>query len=153
MNMTDTIRQINSLRLNKVMGGNGGGQPSPTVPRIDFFYNGSTKFEASYSDPRVFPSLDAAVLYFTEKLPIAERTCGHFATWAHNSPNNWVLYVYFGPDVSDPNYSNPNYWMRFGEIKPEPYANIQEVIDGNEALKEMLVADETIIEVLDTSVI
>ena len=65
--MTDESIYINSLRLSR-LGGGSNSKIVPPYPFIQWFYNGSTRFEEDVNNPRVFNDLSGAVSYFTEKL-------------------------------------------------------------------------------------
>lgn len=143
--MKHRIFQTNSLRLNRLIGcGDHTHGPHP-----EWFYNGSLKFEEDENGPRVFQSLSGAVAYFTEKSYECERSRGQYVTWAEATANNWVLYVYIGPDTSDASYSNPKNWWPFGEARPEPYSQISEAINADKAFVEKLDAHYTIEEKLE----
>lgn len=142
--MNKMILQTNSLRLVKLLKDS----KVPADIAMNYFYNGSTKFGLTTNAPRVFPTLESAVQYFTENLPESERTRGQFVTFAYKDADNWVLYVYFGPDTSDENYSNLDYWKQFGETQEEPYTDLQEVISGNKELQELLDSDDQLQETL-----
>lgn len=124
--MTDTSIYTNSLRLVKLFGGNGGG--SSGGDSIAWFYNGSTKFEPNTSEPKVFNNLTNAVIYFTEKTELKDRTPGQVVTFALQEATNWVIFLYAPSDVSDENYSNPDNWKQFGEAV-DPATDVYEVLE------------------------
>ncbi len=143
--MTERIFQINSLRLNRVFGG----EQHSHGYHPEWFYNGSIKFENPTDGPRVFPNLTSAVEYFTEKSYECERVRGQYVTWAEKTTRNWVLYTYIGPDVTDASYSNPKNWLPFGEAISEPYTMIQENITATKGFEEKMNAHYSINEQLD----
>lgn len=146
--MVDKVLQVNSLRLNKIMCGSGIVSPIPTYSDFAWFYNGSTKFETSTDDVKVFEDLQEAVDYFTENTSRRERTRGQFVAFALENDENWVLYVYYGPDTSNKNYSDPKYWKEFCSKTPEISDIIQETLNSNKEIQEFLYSDIQLQEVL-----
>lgn len=145
--MTDESIYINSLRLSR-LGGGSNSKIVPPYPFIQWFYNGSTRFEEDVNNPRVFNDLSGAVAYFTEKTAENDRTIGQFITFAEGTRRNWVVYIYMGPNVSDENYSNYIFWHPFGATYIDPYTNIEEVLSADKAFQEALFANTVIQETL-----
>lgn len=144
--MIDMPRQINSLRLSRLFGGDG---PRPPLhPPVEWFYNGSVRFEKPGVGPRVFSTLEGAVQYFTEKLPIEGRCRGQRVTWAEGTSRNWVTYIYIGDDLLDESYSNPDNWVLESEIRVDDYTDIEEVIKSAKQYKEHILAKKEIQETL-----
>lgn len=129
-------------------GGCGGGGVDPHPHIMNWFYNGSTKFEDDVSNPRVFTDLSGAVAYFTEKTDKNDRTVGQFVTFAEGTRRNWVVFIYMGPNVDDENYSNYIFWHPFGEVRLDPYTDIDEVLSADKIYSEKLRADYEIRETL-----
>lgn len=93
----------------------------PSVSTIDWFYNGSVKFENDSSTFKVFDTLEDAFLYFTNNLSLEDRVIGQLVTFALNTNMNWVIYSYRGIDCTDANYSNYKNWILINsaEINPD----------------------------------
>lgn len=132
------------------MGGYGSGSisPTPTYSEFAWFFNGSTKFEANTDTVKVFSDIQEAIDYFTENTSRRERTRGQFVAFALESAENWVLYVYFGPNTSNKNYSDPQYWKEFCSSTVEPYKVLQEALVSNKELQEVLYSNAQLNEII-----
>lgn len=142
--MINEPRQLNSLRLSRLFGGG----LSPLPPAVEWFYNGSVKFEKPGTAPRIFSSISGAVQYFTENLPKPARVPGQFVTYAEGTHRNWVSYVYIGKTVEDSDYSNHENWVLSNEVRVDPYTNLEEAINSDRQYYEELLAQNGIEETI-----
>ena len=109
--MKNNYLQLNTLRLYKMAGCNNSSDCAPCRTPIDWFYNGSVKFEGfGYFAAKIFSSLEEAFQFFTENTNFAQRVPGQVVTFALESNDNWVTYLYIGKDFTDEEYSNPENW-------------------------------------------
>lgn len=98
----------NSLRLGNLFGSSDEGVVIDKT--LEWFFNGSVKFEPLKDVIKIFNNVSEAVSYFTLNLTINQRCIGQVVTFALNNINNWVFYLYEGNSCVDEFYSNESNW-------------------------------------------
>jgi hypothetical protein len=127
--MTDTVIEINSLRLSKLFGGgngSGGSEPAPSSSHPEWLYNVSTAF----GQHAPFNNLKEAITYLTQNTQEKDRVSGQYITFAEGTSNNWVAYQYTSSDLGNYAYQTEENWVEAGGSKEDPYTDIQEIIGG-----------------------